>query len=193
MFGTGWGKSGIKPNCAKQKLSREAGTVRGKTPQFETTFIWLLSVLSGLLDTNRRWKTIRLQGQVSHWVHGRTGSPYLTLLCVCTCLYTTACDLRHELQSLAPTRDQIIYSWRKFNFYSLNGLPDNTSPLQLSSTKESCTRKASYHYRVRHLGEEKLASLHRQHVHEEIVVVVHQLEPEVVTPCLLYTSDAADE
>ena len=37
---------------------------------------------------------------------------------------------------------------------------------------------------MRHLGEEKLASLHRQHVHEEIVAVVHQLEPEVVTPDL---------
>ena len=37
---------------------------------------------------------------------------------------------------------------------------------------------------MRHLGEEKLASLHRQHVHEEIVVVVDQLEPEVVTPDL---------
>ena len=37
---------------------------------------------------------------------------------------------------------------------------------------------------MRHLGEEKLASLHRQHVHEETVVVVDQLEPEVVTPDL---------
>ena len=37
---------------------------------------------------------------------------------------------------------------------------------------------------MRHLGEEKLASSHRQHVHEEIVVVVDQLEPEVVTPDL---------
>ena len=37
---------------------------------------------------------------------------------------------------------------------------------------------------MRHLGEQKLASLHRQHVHEEIVVVVDQLEPEVVTPDL---------